>query len=328
MAPLRELDAGTTKAPAYLFEPANAVRIRRSENHDTPLPPETPAGENPPTGAIIDYALASEPAGLVALEIRRKDGTLVRRYATDDPLEAPDPLTAAFPSSWLRPPQRLLKGAGMHRFVWDLRYAAPKPLHPEYSMGAPISAGTVVQPEGPLALPGGYTVQLLVGGRTYSQPLVLIQDPRVSVPFADLESYLQFALDVRDGLAACRGAYDALAELRGSLATLIERVAGEPALKGVLEGLEARTAAIVGRSEDFPRESTGLIGVGTVLGSLATAVDSADAAPTDQIRKGFAQARAALDKELHAFAELQAELPDVNRRLAEKGIPTLPDPRK
>ncbi len=36
-------------------------------NQDTPIPPDMPAGQNPPTGAIIDYYVNSAPAQDVKL---------------------------------------------------------------------------------------------------------------------------------------------------------------------------------------------------------------------------------------------------------------------
>ena len=43
------------RVPIRLFKPAAAYRVRRDTNTDTPLPPDEPAGENPPDGAVIDY---------------------------------------------------------------------------------------------------------------------------------------------------------------------------------------------------------------------------------------------------------------------------------
>jgi len=48
-----------TSADAFLFKPQTAIRVRWNMNTDTPLPPDFPAGENPPDGAVIDYYLQS-----------------------------------------------------------------------------------------------------------------------------------------------------------------------------------------------------------------------------------------------------------------------------
>src|SRR5882724_1118940 len=68
ISPLRELNSTVVSTGFYLFHPATAVRLRKNEARDTPLQPETPAGKNPPAGAIIDYSLQSVPAGAVTLE--------------------------------------------------------------------------------------------------------------------------------------------------------------------------------------------------------------------------------------------------------------------
>src|SRR5438093_4478641 len=53
VTPLRQLRAGAPAA-TLLFAPQLATRFRWNKNTDTPLPPDEPAGENPPDGAIID----------------------------------------------------------------------------------------------------------------------------------------------------------------------------------------------------------------------------------------------------------------------------------
>src|SRR2546422_11710668 len=59
--------------------PAPAVRVRWNENTDTPLPPDEPAGQNPPDGAILDYYLAHAASGPVTLEVLDARGNVVRR---------------------------------------------------------------------------------------------------------------------------------------------------------------------------------------------------------------------------------------------------------
>ena len=49
-----------TNTRHLLFKPQTALRVRANVNTDTPLPPDEPAGENPPDGAMIDYFLAND----------------------------------------------------------------------------------------------------------------------------------------------------------------------------------------------------------------------------------------------------------------------------
>ena len=77
ITPLRQIGAEVASAPAYLYKPETAIRVRWDMNTDTPLPPDEPAAQNPPDGAIVDYYLGAASSGPVTLEIldcRRRPG--------------------------------------------------------------------------------------------------------------------------------------------------------------------------------------------------------------------------------------------------------------
>src|SRR5262249_55513228 len=84
ITPLRQLDAQAATADVHLFRPQTAYRVRGNVNTDTPLPPEEPAGQNPPDGAIVNYYLKADSSGPVTLEILDDKGKLVRRYSSAD----------------------------------------------------------------------------------------------------------------------------------------------------------------------------------------------------------------------------------------------------
>src|SRR5208282_3984155 len=70
ITPLRQaqmLGAEQTKAP-WLYRPATAIRVDNDSFLGSPLPPEEPAAENPPNGAMIDYFLPAS-AHAVLLEV-------------------------------------------------------------------------------------------------------------------------------------------------------------------------------------------------------------------------------------------------------------------
>ncbi|PYT21219.1 MAG: hypothetical protein DMG57_39370 [Acidobacteria bacterium] len=106
ISPLRELSAKKAESDARLFRPRLTYRVRRNQNTDTPLPPEEPAGQNPPDGAIIYYSLTSAPEEPVTLEILDAAGKLVRRYSSAD---KPEPIEKDLnvPTYWVRPPRIL-----------------------------------------------------------------------------------------------------------------------------------------------------------------------------------------------------------------------------
>src|SRR3989475_385789 len=89
LTPLRQAAILEQKTRAYLFAPAPAIRVRANQNKDTPLPPEEPAGENPPSGAVIDYWLAKDAKKPLQIEIRDERGAVVRSFSSDESPPAP-----------------------------------------------------------------------------------------------------------------------------------------------------------------------------------------------------------------------------------------------
>src|SRR6185312_11199454 len=142
VTPLRQAAAARAslaKNEPYLFKPETATRVRFGTNEPTPWPPELPAGENPPNGAIIDYALGADASSPVRLEILESSGRVIRSYSSDDPLLDPDPAVnpgaynrlcqknptapdCGLPLYWPAPQERLSTRAGLHRFTWDMRF--------------------------------------------------------------------------------------------------------------------------------------------------------------------------------------------------------------
>jgi photosystem II stability/assembly factor-like uncharacterized protein len=253
IAALRELDPSPHgPAPERLYAPANAVRVRRDTNSDTPLPPEESVGQNPPDGAIFDYEL-TRAARDVALEIATPDGHVVRRCDSSDaaPVDAP----LEIPTYWIAPFERLGITSGMHRFVWDL-HAAP-PLAPEY--GYPIAAidhATPREPLGPLAPPGTYRATLVVDGERRSAPFEVLPDPRVSASAADYERQYAVATRLAELMDACtRAATRALASRRTdgiALATELSDASAplEPLLGSIESADAAPTAAQLAAASD------------------------------------------------------------------------------
>jgi photosystem II stability/assembly factor-like uncharacterized protein len=270
IAPLRQLTSELASASAELFRPSTAMRMRANTNHDTPLPAEEPAGENPPPGAIFYYYLRSSAQNEVKLEVLDAKGQVVRSYSSKDQPFRP-PALPAFPLSWIRPLEPPSTGTGMHRFIWDLRYSAPPVAQPGYSMSTVAGGDTPREPEGPLALPGAYQVRLSVDGSTRVQPLTLVMDPRVNVSPQDLQK--QFDLESRL-VQAVRQANQAVDEIHAAAQ------AGKitPDQEKQLAGARRRR----GEAEPEGPNQPAFAQMISNLSQLIVTVDTADAAPTTQ----------------------------------------------
>jgi photosystem II stability/assembly factor-like uncharacterized protein len=285
VSPLRQLTPEVQTEDAHLFAPATAMRVRANTNHDTPLPPEVPAGENPPPSAIFYYYLNSSSHAEVKLEVLDGRGQVVRSYSSKDmPFRPSSP--PAFPMYWIRPAEPLSTAAGMHRFVWDIRYAAPPVAQPGYSMSTAAGTDTPREPEGPQALPGSYEVRLTVDGKSQTQPLKLLMDPRIKASPQDLEK--QFALELRL-VRAVEEATAAVEEIHNAAQAGKLSAEDEKKLAGARR--QRGPAAAEGPAP------TGLATLAGNMAQLITVIDAADAAPT-------AQASQAAEKTLAQVAAL------------------------
>jgi photosystem II stability/assembly factor-like uncharacterized protein len=189
VTPLRQWNPVVAGAPAWLFTPQTAYRIRRAGDEGTPFPPETPMGENAPQGAVIDYAIGARGARTVTLEIRDRHDALVRRWSADDEIVSVDPAKLVFPAFWVPPAIRLSNGPGHHRFLWDLHEPAALPASP-FELEDPFYV------PGLWVVPGVYTVRLTVDGRISVQPLRVFLDPRDRASAEDLAAQYAFSHDV------------------------------------------------------------------------------------------------------------------------------------
>jgi photosystem II stability/assembly factor-like uncharacterized protein len=355
ITPLRQFSPEVANAAAYLFAPQLTYRVRRNNNTDTPLPPEEPAGQNPPDGAMIDYWLKNAPSGPVTLEITdTSSGQVVRRFSSDD---KPEPVNAKeldVPTYWVRPARTLSAAPGMHRFLWDLAYPEPDVLEHFY----PISAIYHDTPRGPLGatvLPGKYAVLLevvLPSGAikvavSYVQPLEIRMDPRVKTSQEDLRR--QFELD-RKIADALHKDYEALQQVR-SLRSQLKALEGNgtntsqaaknaaknkklAAIAAVIaktaDELEEKAAPIEGEEGDYATrylstpEGRSLARLNGGLNALVSALDSADAAPTTQQIAVFGELTKALEEQLSAWSQLKAkDIPELNDKLKKAGLPPI-----
>jgi len=249
LTPLRQAAEAAAAANAYLFKPAIGVRIRFGTNDPTPWPPELPAGENPPPGAIVDYYLPSA-ASEVRLEFLAQ-GKVIRAYSSNDPVRTPHPAldpaaynkicqadpTAAdcgLPLYWPAPPQVLKTSAGMHRFTWDMHYD-PLPGGGGGGRGGGGGGGGAVPHRtyggvaSPWVAPGTYTVRLTAGGQSVTQPITIKMDPRVKIT-AEVQQIFTLTAQMEDGARNAVAAYKEAREL-------LEKVKGNEALAKPLEAL-------------------------------------------------------------------------------------------
>jgi photosystem II stability/assembly factor-like uncharacterized protein len=272
IAPLRQI-AGVPSTDVYLFTPAAAYRFRPGYQGGTPLPLDEPQVDNAPVGVYIDYYLPSAPRTPVVIEIFASDGSLVRRWSSAEPPKPVNPKSVTYTTHWIEQHPVPSASSGAHRFVWDF--------HETNS-------------DGPLVPPGNYTVRLSLNGAAHTVTANVVRDPRIAATNADLRTQYELAkriTDLRAHVVASRTKAEQLVkakQLPETVRILVRReIIGEAPPPNPDDSIGAY-------SHDF----TSFLYLENVLDYLESTVESADAAPTPDMRTGYDKLSAIYQKTL------------------------------
>src|SRR5437773_9263610 len=265
-----------------LFRPQTALRVRWNLNTDTPLPPDEPAGENPPDGAVIDYYLGASVSGPVTLEIRDESGQIVRHYSSTDPVPGIDPMLPV-PAYWIRPAKGLSGTPGMHRFLWDMHYAPIPGLRPSYPISA-VYRNTAPEPTSPWAMPGKYTVVLSANGKSYTRALAVQMDPRLKTSTRDLGEQFRLSKQLYDQWLALSVITNQIRAIRTSLAEVRSDAKGDE-IRSHVDALNQKLGDVTGTDSPAPNP-VGKVTIQTNtprLRTLFAVIQGVDLAPTPQV---------------------------------------------
>src|SRR6266536_587142 len=292
ISPLRQMMTGTTSEPVHLFAPGEAVRVRRNVGNDTPFPPEVPHALNAPDGAIIYYSLASKPAGAITLDVLDATGTVVR-HMTSGPVEpVKEAARPPEPNFWIAPPFQLPAEAGGNRTNWDLRADAP----PAFTHAFEINANpglTPPSPLGPLVPPGAYTLRLTVDGKTYTQPVTVVNDPRSPATAADVRAQYGLQTKIVAAMQLSWDGYQQVAAMRALVAAdtaLPAAKAFDSTLAAVGGNLERGGGGGFGGFGGGPAPAPTFVRVDGNLANQINALENGDLAPTVAMQRAFAAA--------------------------------------
>ncbi len=229
---------------AALFAPERAWLTHA---YGAPPFPMSGAGQNPPFGATVFFHV---PAGYdgrtpVTLSFSDAQGKPVRSFALHLARQPSPEDTAAAPYAWApakrkREAEERLTGIhpGMNRFQWNLRY--PDAVEVK-GFNPPAAAGGLPdEVDGPVVVPGTYTVALDYGGKVQRQSFEVALDPRLKVGADELarrlalqlrikaqldtlDTTLNQAIDARDALrAAGRARQPQLAALDSAIGDAVQ----------------------------------------------------------------------------------------------------------
>jgi len=315
-APLRELSEKVASADLWVFRPATAYRVRPRSDQGTPVPKDEWLAENPPSGAVIDYWVKQKSRAPIHLEIFDSEGTLVRRFASDDVPAKIDQAELRVTPDWIRPEGTLPAEPGAHRFVWDLHYALPKSVHRSF-----------YGPSGAWAVPGTYTVKLTANGKSSSQELRIKMDPRITQDA--LQREFRAASRVAARLGEISEAAARIQHLEEQLQTRLKDAANSTELSAALRGLQGKLEELAGPpgEEEFgffglilpAPEEVPIHKVAAALTGLLMIVDGTDAAATADAHTAIDKWDFAANDTLTRWKALETEVAAVNALLDRAG---------
>jgi photosystem II stability/assembly factor-like uncharacterized protein len=263
-------------------------------------------GPNPAAGALITYYLKDKPDDKASVKIQILDGAgKVVRELTNVPREQ-----------------------GVNRTNWDLTYESARRRRPPSDEETGFFGG----PRGPQALPGAYTVRLVVGDKSQEKTVQVVMDPMVEVATSDLQAAFDLVVKLRDMQSASNDGLRALDSLKEQLSqiekTMKERMPDAQAdlaksldeWKKQLSSLELSLA----RPQDGQGGLSGGARLADRLSGLFGDLNDANAAPTQAQREYFNQLQADFEKRLPEINRFISEsVPKMNETLRRLGAPVL-----
>ena len=300
VSPLEHLSEEMLAGAGRVFPQARET-VMWAQRGDWPFAGATYSAPNPPRGTLIRYYLRDDPVAgdgsdmadgapaeesTSALTITDSDGGHVRT------LEAPG-------------------AAGINEVVWDWRHDAP--YEPEGPQG-PVGFGQPGTPQGPIALPGVYTVSMEVGGQTWSSTVEIQADPRRPMTRADRMARQDVLMSLHALAPSIYGAgraIDAIEEQLDAAEELIEAAVEAP------EGLEEELEAIREALEEIDED----VGEARRNAGVAGAIQGSSTLPTEDQMWQVGRAWEVMAELLDPLNELiTSRVPALNAQLYAEGV--------
>ena len=207
---------------------------------------------------------------------------------------------------------------GLNRAKWRMRLAPP--------VVPPAATAAFSAAEGPLVLPGSYTVKMTKGDQTYTAQLTLVTDPRAKYTLADRKAQFDLVMKLSGMLSHMSWAVDAIVGVRDAA---IQRAAKVPASSPLHKQLlDLAASADKVRTEIVATKEGGAITgeerLREYVAGVYGDVNGYNGKPTDQ----QVARTEVLDRELNdviaRFQEMtKAQLPGINAGLEKSNLPSI-----
>jgi photosystem II stability/assembly factor-like uncharacterized protein len=252
-------------------------------------------GENPPRGVVVNYRLVGAPESPIRLTFRDKAGAEIRSFTSrieDDPPKAKE--------------RRAPAQAGWNRFIWDMRYTPVTKIE-----GTDPPAEEPI--EGPIVVPGDYTVTLKIGETELTRPFQILKPENRPATQADLDAQADLLLRIHRQLERTTTTVNAMRDLRAQLDGWATRTKKNEATAEIATEAEKLRDAILEIEKmivipdlrpgwaDNLNQGTRLL---DKLAGLPSVVALGDYRPTDAAQAVFVDLTKRIDAEIARFETL------------------------
>lgn len=305
LTPVQAYDLAITKNNLFVYDISPAWRIRSTRyrrNRESPVN----AGENPPTGVVIDFyskAVSDSTQGVIS--IFDKDRKLIKQYSSDAKKDKLDLHT------------------GMNRFVWDMLYPGSERVE-----GMILWNGT---PGTILAAPGNYFASIRIGNDSVMKSFSIKADPNYVCSQQDYEAQFAFLQKVQQKFDEVQATITGIRSLRKQINDFIDRQ-GKECPKEVKQLADSINRKMTGIEETLyqTKSKSGQdvlnypIRLNDKLAGVFNTAASGNMAPSQQVQAVYAELSVQCDEQINLFEKLQQnELAAFNGLIREKALPVI-----
>ena len=348
ISPLRQITDSVRAAALHLFTPATAVRFTSGRSRG-----DGASGENPLAGVYVDYWLKDRPRNAIKLEFLDSKGAVLRTFtSTDSTKPKPDStpavaytaadslkrLTAydttgqssqrhrieADSATYLPPDSVAHARVGLNRFVWDLRTPGVKPLKNIID-----DEGTT---DGPMIIPGTYSVRLTVDSQTRTRPFRVVDDPRIGATPAELAATFDLTTQTVSKLNQLADEVRRIESMQEQLSAREGQVKGQPyaarvatmatALRHRLEAIRAELADVHSQADQITLHYP--VKLYNQLLNVNRMAQSFDKGPTEQSVTVYRDLAGKVDAQLDRLRALESsDLAAFNALMKELNVPAV-----
>jgi hypothetical protein len=258
------------------------------------------------------------------VEILDASGKVIRTFPPKQPTITEGQSQEGGEGFFRQTPQNPTGNAGLNRFVWNLRY--------EDSVKVPGAVLWAGNNNGPVIVPGTYTVRLTVHGKSYTQPLEVKEDPREKVDEADLQKQLDLLLQIRDEVSKVDTAINQMNSVKKQIDDLDKRMPNDDHGKAVRDAGRQLTQKIEPIEDELiqSKAKSGQdvlnypIKLNNELVALQGTIASADSAPASQAYEAFNLLKQRSDEQVARWDQVvKSDVANFNNVVRQQDVPAI-----